>query len=495
MKIDFVAPILTCAETKTLETRLFGGDEAVEWAAMQAAGRALTAALLLDFEEVGGFPADGALLVVAGKGHNGGDALLAAAGVLVRYPSARVDVLLAYGTAALRPLAGRAWRQLLQTFPDRVRAVPLAGLAATYTLVVDGLFGFQFRPPLDAHSVAVLTKINALPVIMRAAVDLPSGLDAADAFRADFTYATGVVKAPLLELSNAGRLRYLDLGFFADGEASVADDLVLTSRVLDDLRQWRDPRSDKRAQGHLFVVSGSRHYPGAAMMTVLAALRSGAGLVTAFVPESLVPAFAAQVPEAIWVGWPETPDGGLALEGRHLLTARLSRSDALVIGPGLGQERETQVLAAEILRELTVPVLLDADALQTEVVTAARSPLVLTPHAGEYRRLAGEQPLRDYAATLRGIVVRKGPVTQICQAGTVYHSLFGGPVLARGGSGDLLAGIIGAQLARTPADPLVAVCRGVAWHGMAAHALARAHGATAVRTTQLLDFLAPVLRL
>ena len=495
MKTDFAAPILTCAETKALETRLFGGGEAAEWAAMQAAGRALTVALLLDFEEVGGFPADGALLVVAGKGHNGGDALLAAAGVLVRYPSARVDVLLAYGTTALRPLAGRAWRQLLQTFPDRVQAVSTDGLADSYTLVVDGVFGFQFRPPIDTRTASLLATVNALPAKLRAAVDLPSGLDAPDAFRADFTYATGVVKAPLLELPNAGRLRYLDLGFFAGEKPPATNDLVLTSRVLDDLRQWRDPRSDKRAQGHLFVMAGSRNYPGAAMMTVLAALRSGAGLVTAFVPESLVPAFAAQVPEAIWVGWPETPDGGLALEGRHLLTARLPRADALVLGPGLSQERETLVLAAEILRELTVPVLLDADALQTEVVNAARSPLVLTPHAGEYRRLAGEQPLREYAAALRGIVVRKGPDTQICQSGTVYHSLFGGPVLARGGSGDLLAGIIGAQLARDPADPMTAVCRGVAWHGLAADALARAHGATAVRTTQLLDFLAPVLRL
>lgn len=495
MKTDFAAPILSCAATKALESRLFGGDEAAEWTAMQAAGRALTTAMLLDFEELGGFPAAGTVLVVAGKGHNGGDALLATAGVLAQFPRARADVLLVNGTAGMRPLADRAWRQLLQTYPDRVRAICSDGLADAYALVVDGVFGFQFRPPLDARTAALLATVNALPATLRAAVDLPSGLDAADAFRADFTYATGVLKSPLLDLPNAGRLRYLALGFFAGGEQVAVNDCVLTSHVLDDLRRWRDPHADKRAQGHLFVVAGSRHYPGAAMMTVLAALRSGAGLVTAFVPESLVPAFAAQVPEAIWVGWPETPDGGLALEGRHLLTARLSRAHALVLGPGLGQERETLVLAAELVRELNVPVLLDADALQTEVVAAARAPFVLTPHAGEYRRLADEQSLRDYAATLRGIVVRKGPITQISADGTVWHSLFGGPVLARGGSGDLLAGIIGAQLARTPAEPLTAVCRGVAWHGMAADALARAHGATAVRTTQLLDFLAPVLRL
>lgn len=495
MKTGCAAPILSCAETKALETRLFGGDEAAEWAAMQAAGAALTAAMLRDFGELGGFPAAGAVLVLAGKGHNGGDALLAAAGVLAQFPQARADVLLAYGPGALRPLADRAWRQLLHAFSDRVRAVSADRLADAYALVVDGLFGFQFRPPLDGRSAAVLAQVNRLTAQMRAAVDLPSGMDAADAFRADFTYATGVVKKPLLDLPNAGRLRYLDLGFFADGIESTADNLVLTSRVLDDVRGWRDPRADKRAQGHLFVVAGSRHYPGAALMTVLAALRSGAGLVTAFVPESLVPAFAAQVPEAIWVGWPETPEGGLALEGRHLLTVRLPRADALVLGPGIGRERETLVLAAEIVRELTVPVLMDADALQPDVVAAARPPLVLTPHAGEFRRLAGEQPLRDYATALRGIVVRKGPVTRISAGGKVWHSLFGGPVLARGGSGDLLAGIIGTQLARTPADPLAAVGRGVVWHGLAADALARAHGAVAVRTTQLLDFLAPALRL
>jgi NAD(P)H-hydrate repair Nnr-like enzyme with NAD(P)H-hydrate dehydratase domain len=95
------------------------------------------------------------------------------------------------------------------------------------------------------------------------------------------------------------------------------------------------------------------------------------------------------------------------------------------------------------------------------------------------------------------VVVRKGPVTRIETAGAggpVYHSFFGGPVLARGGSGDLLAGLTGALLAQAHADPLGAAARGVVWHGSAADALARARGATAVRTTELLDFLAPALR-
>lgn len=495
MTIPASAPILTCAETKAWEERLFAGDEIAEWAAMQAAARAVAIAVLDDYEEIGGFSATGCVLVLVGKGHNGGDALLAAGEIRRRRPAVRIDVWLVHGVGQLRPLAARAWRQLLHDGGDHVQEVSLRSLANGYDLSLDGLFGFQFHPPLDQRSAEALRRANALPVRMRAAVDLPSGLDAADAFQADFTYATGAVKAPLLGLANAGRLRYLDLGFFADEAKNDTADRVLTAAVLEPLRLWRDPRADKRRHGHVLILAGSRNYPGAALMCVQAALRSGAGLVTAFVPESLVPAFAAQLPEAIWVAWPETPEGGLALEGRHLLQARLSRADALVIGPGLGREPETLALAADCAKTAGVPVLIDADALQPEVIAAARSPLVLTPHAGEFQRIAGEQGLKGYAATAKATVVLKGPVTRICAGGTVYHSFFGGPVLARGGSGDLLAGIVGAQLARSPDDVLGGACRGVAWHGRAADQLARAQGQVAVRTTQVLDFLGAALRL
>jgi hydroxyethylthiazole kinase-like uncharacterized protein yjeF len=485
-------PILSCAGAKALEARLFGGDEASEWVAMLQAGSAVAGAVLQDFREIGGFPGAGRILVVVGKGHNGGDALLATAEILKRHPQAAADILFGYGVRGLRPLARRAWQGLQQAFPDRVHAVTSRSLQTEYALSLDGLFGYQYRPPLDARSRSALKLVNALSVRLRAAVDLPSGWDAPDAFRADFTYATGIIKAPLLSLSNAGRLRYLDLGFFPI--FTNAPDLVLTRRVLAPLQGSREAQADKRKLGHVFVLAGSRNYPGAALMTVLATVKSGVGLVSAFVPESLVPAFAAQVPEAIWIGCPETPDGGLALEGRHRLIERWDHATALVIGPGLGRERETLALVGETVRAAPVPMVLDADALQPEIVRAARTPLVVTPHAGEFARLAGKAELRDYAAATGATVVLKGPVTRIASGQTLYHNFFGGPVLARGGSGDLLAGLIGSQLAQTPADLLGAACRGVAWHGCAADALARSQGATAVRTTQVLDYLSTALR-
>jgi len=113
-------PILSCDEARAFEARLFGNDEAREWPAMQRAGRAVAAAVLDDFREIGGFSAAGRMLVLVGKGHNGGDALIAARAILEQYPQAGADVLFVFGEQALRPLAQRAWQELLQAAPQRV---------------------------------------------------------------------------------------------------------------------------------------------------------------------------------------------------------------------------------------------------------------------------------------------------------------------------------------------------------------------------------------
>ncbi len=475
-------PILTCAEAKDFEAKFFGGDEEREWAAMQQAGAAVGDAVLKDFLEIGGFPAAGRVLVLAGKGHNAGDALIAARRIRELHPQARIEVRFVFGERGLRPLVQRAWREL-----SPVATSVGAWSACGYDLVLDGVFGYQFRAPLAPAIAALLAEVNALPVRLRAAVDLPSGLGEAAAFRADFTYATGIVKSPLLTLSNAGRSRFLDLGFEVARVLPNAVARVLTQDGLAPLRALRSSQSDKRTYGHLFIMGGSRSYPGAVLMSVLAALKSGAGLVTAFVPESLVAAYAARVPEAMWVGWPETPEGGLALEGSHLLATRIGRASALLIGPGLGREAETLALVRDVVARASVPLVIDADALQADIVSVGTAPRVLTPHAGEYARIVSAIPAE-------AVTVRKGPITAVEAKGVSYHSFFGGPVLARGGSGDVLAGLTGGLLAQTPGDPLLAACRGVVWHGLAADALARAHGQVAVRTTQLIEFLTVALR-
>jgi len=495
-------PVLTCAEAKAWETGLLK-DESAEWRAMEKAGEAIGRAIMEDFKEIGGFPADGRVLVLVGKGHNGGDALLAARAILVLQPQARVNVVLCFGARELRPLAGRALDRLKADAPGRFTILPAdEALAAgkSYALCLDGIFGFQFRAPMEAATAAIIIRVNAHEAIQfRAAVDLPSGVGEANAktiFRADFTYATGIVKRPVLSprvLSSVGRLRYLDLGFFAESEP-VASERILTAAVLAPLAQLRSSQTDKRTFGHILIVGGSRSYPGAVMLATRAALRSGAGLVTAFVPASLAPEYAAAHPEAMWVGCPETAKGGLAAGTLDLVRERLPRASALLIGPGLSAEPAVLQMIQEIVRQTSLPLVLDADALRGEVVELVKErSFIGTPHAGEFERIAPKLFLNGKFIAPRGVLVLKGPLTRVTDGKTIYHSPFGGPVLARGGSGDVLAGLIGGLLAQQPADPLLAALRGVVWHGRAADLLARAHGQVAVEISQILEQLGPGL--
>jgi NAD(P)H-hydrate epimerase len=317
------------------------------------------------------------------------------------------------------------------------------------------------------------------------------------------------VKSPVLLPTNAalvGRLRYLDLGFFKEERMDPnALDRVLLSAILSPLAGLRSPQSDKRTYGHLAVVGGSHSYPGAVMLAVRAALRSGAGLVTAFVPERFAPEFAARYPEVMWVGCPETKSGGLASGTVELVRARASRATALLMGPGLAAEPKTLSALGDIVRITNMPLVLDADALRPEIVAAAQGKtFICTPHAGELARIggwAGLRPAPGGPAAGKIVAVLKGPVTRIVtesnrsEADPTYHSLFGGPVLARGGSGDLLAGLIGGLLAQQPDEPLLAACRGVVWHGRAADLLARTRGQVAVETSEILEQLGPALLL
>jgi NAD(P)H-hydrate epimerase len=497
-------PVLTCAEAKAWEARILK-DNSLEWSAMQEAGAKLALSILDDYKEIGGLPVHGRVLVLAGKGHNGGDALLAARAILHERPDTKAVVVLAFGPGELRPLAGRALDWLREQAPDRVQillAETALDAGQDYALCLDGIFGFQFRAPMDEMIAVLLAQVNAHPAIkFRAAVDLPSGVGettASNVFRADFTYATGIVKFPVLRPAHAaavGRLRYVDLGLLKETSVPEASERILIEQLLAPLGELRPSQSDKRTYGHLFILGGSRSYPGAVLLAVRAALRSGAGLVTAFVPEKLVPEYAARHPEAMWVGCPENSTGGIALGSLALVRERLARATAFLIGPGLGAGEETIALADQVVTALNIPVVLDADALRPEVIAAVKNkPFIGTPHAGEFERIAPVLFKEGNFTAPHGVLVLKGPLTRVTDGKVIYHSPFGGPVLARGGSGDILAGLIGGLLAQQPDNPILAACRGVAWHGRAADLLARAYGQVTVETSEILEQLGPALK-
>lgn len=503
-------PILSCSESLALEKRLLATEQDA-WDAMNRAGSALGRALQ-DAYAMTGFPQSGLrLLALVGKGHNGGDALLAFSEMAKRdgYVSS-VTLVLSAARSDLKPHTRRALEGLERKAEVRIFEMPDdAALSVVanegFDICLDGLLGMQFRPPLREGVKALVEAANASEAIgLRAAVDLPTGAgDESDetVFRADFTFATGILKKPLLSCPQAGNIRYLDIGFFET--AAPCRELVVTDSILYPLRTLRPADSEKRQFGHLVILAGSRGMPGALAMSVRAALQSGVGLVTVFAPESIVSQLACQLPEAMWRTWPETPEGGLALEGLWQIKSLASKASCLLAGPGMGSEAETQALLSEMGRVWEKPVVLDADALRPEVVdafrTAGNRQVVLTPHDGEFKRLSGADDCSDrallaYAKARSLTVVKKGCNTRVSDGEKLALNTSGNAVLARGGSGDLLAGLTAGLLAQSAADVFESASRAVYWHGKAADLLAIAKGQTAVRTTDLLDFVNLALR-
>jgi NAD(P)H-hydrate epimerase len=522
--LSFAHPILDCPAAKALEESILV-DEAAEWAAMSAAGSAIKRLLALDYQELRPLPDRLRVLALLGKGNNAGDALIACQHILAEYPRAQVDLLFIEPVEALKPLPKRALGELTgrvhthfhdanwdaEQCRDYIEKIS-AGQG--YHICLDGLLGMSFQSPLRPAYACLIDAVNQSPKIdLRAAVDLPSGCGGqpdAPVFKADMTYTTGIAKAPLFEGSAPhGRIRYVDLSFFDQPKPGLeaSTEAILLPQLLDSLRTLRPPNVDKRSFGHLFIVGGSSFMPGALLMAVQSALRSGVGLVTAFAPVSVAATLAAQVPEAMWVPWPETASGTLSPKALPLLIDRIHRADAVLIGPGMGADRNTEFLTQQIVSTVDLPIILDADALRPRAVDQVRSrkssagPVVITPHMGEFMRVAklkmpetSTPKLLEFTQSTRVTLVLKGPITRICDGKYVFMNTFGGPVLSRGGSGDLLAGLIGGMIAQDTEDIPLATARAVTYHGLAAERLARARGQVAVRTTEVLNFLPEVLR-
>ena len=518
-------PVLSCEEALAFEKQYFAEPGRDEWMVMNQVGDAIGDALLRDMRELRTIPHRPRLLALVGKGHNGGDALLAAKRLLRTIPTMRAVVWPLAPWSDCRPNVVKALEEAKELVGKKMEILePVSANPSLdairqswaditeghgFDATLDGLLGMQAKLPLRSPLQEWVKFLNKQDVLgARVAVDMPTGISQEGkdlgedtGLRADFTYCTGIAKAPVFLSENApvvGRVRYLDLGFF-EGDMpgdTGGNEHVVRSTALQLLRKLRPAFSDKRSNGHLFLLAGSRDFAGAAMMAAQGALKAGVGLLTVGVPESLHAAFAAQRPEAMWIPLPETPEGTLALEGLGKVRSVVSKATALVAGPGLGGDAETCSLVRETLSYFDGPVLLDADALRPEILEKVSNPkrLVLTPHAGEFQRIASGTVAQEYSQSHPGVLVLKGPHTQIFHDGSCYHSPGGSSVLARGGSGDILAGILGALLAKPKHTSLEASILGVKWHARAGEVLARQHGQEAVFTTEVLNYLSFAIR-
>jgi NAD(P)H-hydrate epimerase len=494
--------LLTAAESRELD-RLsqdkFGIDS---FALMTRAGEAIAETVVALFPQCA---QDGAL-IVAGKGNNGGDGLVAGRRLLDAGVPTRA-VLLAWGSD-LKGDAARAHDEFVAAGGIIVQAPEEADLDAalgdTPEIIIDAIFGTGLNAEVRGTPRRAIEMINVrsnrvVSVDIASGVSSDTGAIMAVAVRATETVTFGFAKFGHLSYPGTdlcGRLHVVDIGFAPQAINLVAPRGRYFERPeAVPLLGSRPANSHKGNFGHPMVIAGSRGKSGAAILASRAALRTGAGLVTAAVPESVQPVVASARAELMTEPIAESEGhfaGAIAIGTlKHLVDGKT----AIVFGPGAGVSQDTTELVQWLIAEVAAPdrpVLLDADGLNTlaligcERAAAARGPLVMTPHPGEMARLLKTNTAAvnaDRISAARTLAERTGACVLLKGArsvmadpgGAVCINSTGNPGMATPGMGDALCGIIGALLSRNSA-PFDALTLGVFLHGYAADRVAARRG-------------------
>jgi len=475
------------------------------------------------------YPVAQRVVVLCGKGNNGGDGMVAAR--VLSGAGLSVDVVLLGKLDEVKGEAAAALARLQGLSKVPVREVEdeeglnllfeelgLIGSETGPDLLLDAVVGTGFRPPLRGLPEAARLLVNrlAVPVV---AVDVPSGWDADSteqmvdgAFRADGVVTFTAPKlAHVFGYMTAGPVVVAEIG--SPKEAIPAGDgLSWTGSSKAVAQKPRDPNSNKGKFGHVLVIGGSYGTAGAPAMASLAALRTGAGLVTAGVPKSVVNVVAGVTPELMVKPLDECAEGAVALanvQGQRL-DALTKRMTVVAVGPGLSQRGEAGDVVRELVAKTNVPMVVDADGLnafdgKAALLDGTGRTLVLTPHPGEMARLAGLTVkeveadrvglARKFATDHKLTLVLKGWRTLIAHPdGRVAVNTTGNPAMSKGGSGDILTGIVAAMLAQYPDEAARAVETAVYLHGLAADFAARAMDEHTVLATDTVAHLSDAFR-
>ncbi|UCE82724.1 MAG: NAD(P)H-hydrate dehydratase [Deltaproteobacteria bacterium] len=485
---------------------------------MENAGRGATEVMWRYFPDMGGKR----VAVLAGGGNNGGDGFVIARHLWQQ----RVNVVV-YCLKKLGSYQGdaRSNLEIIQKLDLVVEEVTeSAGIKklrrklADADLIVDSILGTGLNAPVRGFYRKVIDLVNQLgrPVV---AVDLPSGLNASSGqplgtcIQATVTATLGLPKVGLLVTpgcSFVGHLEVVDIGLPRSViEIEDAPRIWLEASDLASLIRPRSIDSHKGSFGHVLIVGGSVGKTGAGAMAGLGAARAGAGLVTLAVPASLHGLMEVKLTEVMTEPLAETAEQTVAREALPRIQTLLEGKQALALGPGLSEHKETIQVVLELIESSSCPLVLDADAVNglaghLEVLTRAGAPVILTPHPGEMGRLlerSAAEIQNDRLAVVQSFsekygvtLVLKGARTLICSSGgRLAINSSGNPGLASGGTGDVLTGLIAGFLAQGLSS-FDAACLGVYCHGKAADRLAIRWGDRGMMATDLLEEIPTVLK-
>jgi len=487
---------------------------------METAGAGVTTALCSDYPDL----AERGILILCGKGNNGGDGFVAARHLRKRgYCPAVIlfaDPTSLGGDAAVNYAAALKAGVRISSITASTRLPDLAPYLATQPVVLDCLLGTGIKGGVRGLLGSVIQRINGSGAEV-VAVDLPSGLDGdsvafqGEPLQATRTYTLCRPKLPLVSdpaAALAGPWTVIPIGIPDASVEVVAPNLMWLDKKLATLLPARPIAGHKGTFGHLLAVSGSTGKGGASVLLGRAALRTGVGLCTLAVPSAVRGEVAIQQPELMTEPLSEDLDGRMNLEAARTVLELAEGKQALAIGPGLGAGGELAEAVPHLAVSCSLPVVLDADGLNAlalsqggpAVLRSRKHPAVLTPHPREAARLLGTDvpavqadrlsAARDLAAQSASIVVLKGRHTVVAAPdGRAAFNSTGNPGMATAGTGDALTGIIGALLAQKLA-PWDAAVLGVFLHGQAGDVAAACKGEDGMIASDLIEEIPKVIR-
>jgi len=498
--------IVTAEEMRQIEERIFTAGMPVAALMEKVAG--LIAAEIVKLYPLSQVSRVG---IVVGPGHNGGDALVVA----------RELHLQGYQVKVFRPFAklkalteahAKYAASLGIPFSDQIESLQACDL------IVDGLFGFGLTRSLSgqiAQAVALLNQ-GSKPIV---SIDLPSGIHTntgavlGTAVRATRTFCLGLWKRAFFQeaaIAYCGKSRLLEFGIPAADVRAILSENPPVQRMTRDLALQslplpRSPITHKYQQGHLLLIGGSRRYAGSIILAALGARASGVGMLSVAVPESLKPLLMSHLPEALIVGCPETGTGAISQLPDSITD--FAQFSAIACGCGLTLEAQAVV---EAILSAPSPLILDADGLNILAQRGTLSTLsqrsqatLLTPHLGEFKRLFPHINSSDRIAAVQTaaaesgtIILLKGARTAIAPpTGPTWLIADSTPALARGGSGDVLAGLVGGLVAQGSQTQL-ALTGAIAawWHAQAGLLAAIERTELGVDAFTLSQYLIPALR-
>lgn len=446
------------------------------------------------------------ILIVAGKGNNGGDGLALARHLFLN--NYRVDIYLAFGE-----VRGDAEIQL--KILENLGLKPLNSRPdfKNYDLIVDAIFGTGFQPPVKGEIGDLINEINASKVDV-ISVDIPSGLSAdtgevfSPSIKAKITVTFQFPKICHVLFPAAkqcGKVVTADISI----PSSLASDVKREILTLKHLKLYRrEEDTYKTKEGHILIVGGSRGKTGAVAMSAKAATRTGAGLVSVGIPENLDDILETLLIEEMTI--PLKGLDRLSIFSVKQIVDLQEKHDVLALGIGMERYEEGQDIVIDILEKWEKPILLDADGINNladygdlSSLKNRKIPAVLTPHIGEFSRLTGYDTKtiiynqielsQEFSQKYNCYLVLKGARTVISTPeGKAYVFTEGTPALAKGGTGDVLAGILSALMAKMEIEDALKL--GVYIHGLSGREAEKAYHMESIKATDVIEFIPQTFR-